>query len=112
MITTTVIEMAAHGEAPEIEVRADSDKPVYIITKHPDFRMIYANGVFGSLTPLEGRIIFFADRLMPKIDQETKIMSTNHVEREQQIEIKMFGYMRPLNSKFSVFIHHQPRTSA
>lgn len=58
------------------------------VTKSPDFRLVYANGVFGSLTALEGRITFYADRLIPEITEDGG-MKTSYVERELQVEVKM-----------------------
>ena len=67
----------------EIEV------PEIRITKNPDFKMIYANGVFGGLTPIEGRITFYVDRLFPRIINELGAMATEYLERELQVEVKM-----------------------
>ena len=57
------------------------------ITKSPDFKLVYATGVFGSLTPLEGRMIFYVDRIIPAM--VGNIMKTGSVERELQVEVHM-----------------------
>jgi len=58
------------------------------ITKSPDFKLVYTNGVFGGLSPLEGRMVFYADRLIPQIVEGEK-MQTGSIERELQVEVKM-----------------------
>lgn len=65
-------------------------KPEFKITKSSDFRMLYSTGVFGGLSPLEGRMLFFVDRLVPKItDGKSGQMATESVERELQVEVHM-----------------------
>lgn len=60
------------------------------ITRSPEFKLIYTNGAFGGLSPLEGRIIFYVDRLVPKVDENSPgQMKTDYVERELQAEIHM-----------------------
>lgn len=61
------------------------------ITKNPDFKLLYADGVFGSLTPLEGFMIFYVDRHTPKMIEGPPEgrMETDLVERELQVEIHM-----------------------
>jgi len=60
------------------------------ITRSPDFKLIYTNGVFGSLNPMEGRITFYVDRLIPKVTEEPLGgMATDYIERELQVEVKM-----------------------
>jgi len=60
------------------------------ITKSPDFKLLYANGVFGGLAPLEGRMIFYVDRLIPKIVEDVPgQLTTGSVERELQVEVHM-----------------------
>jgi len=64
--------------------------PALKITKSPDFKMCYSTGIFGGLSPLEGRMLFFVDRLVPKIvDGTMGQMATESVEREFQVEIHM-----------------------
>lgn len=81
--------MDASENRPEHEETTDSYIPDYRITKSPDFRMIYVNGAFGSVNLREGRITFYADRIIPKITDEKGQMSTDYIERELQIEVKM-----------------------
>lgn len=60
------------------------------VTKSPDFRLAYANGVFGGLTPIEGRMTFYVDRLIPEMAEDVPDkMQTSYVERELQVEIHM-----------------------
>ena len=37
------------------------------MTKHADYRAIPATGVFGALTPGGGTMMFYIDRLEPKL---------------------------------------------
>lgn len=60
------------------------------VTKSPDFRLVYTNGIFGSLTPLEGRMIFYVDRVIPEMVEDVPgKMRTSSVERELQVEVHM-----------------------
>jgi len=60
------------------------------IVKSPDYKAIYTTGVFGSLTPLEGRMIFYLDRLIPRIkDEPPGDMETGEIERELLVEVHM-----------------------
>jgi hypothetical protein len=61
-----------------------------VITKSPDFKLFYSSGIFGGLNPLDARMTFFVDRVMPKVDASTPgQMRTGVVERELQVEIHM-----------------------
>jgi hypothetical protein len=40
--------------------------PEFEDTKNPDYKYVYANGVFGGLDPNGGRMIFYLDRLEPE----------------------------------------------
>jgi hypothetical protein len=67
-----------------------SGKIELVITRSPDFKLVYASGVFGGLNPLEARMTFFVDRVMPSVDASTPSqMKTGVVERELQVEIHM-----------------------
>lgn len=58
------------------------------ITKHPDFKTVYASGIFGSVNPIEGRMTFYIDRIIPKMKTDgLGEMETGEVERELQIEV-------------------------
>lgn len=60
------------------------------ITKRPEFTTLYASGIFGGLNPIEGRIVFYIDRPVPKM-KETPIgaMEVSEVERELQVELHL-----------------------
>ena len=67
-----------------------SQETELVITKSPDFKLLYASGIFGGLNPLDARMIFFVDRAMPKVETGTPgRMKTGVIERELQIEIHM-----------------------
>ncbi len=64
--------------------------PKMVVTESSDYKVAYASGVFGGLDPNDGRIIFFLDRLKPKIKPGGKgAMDLDRVERELQVEVHM-----------------------
>ena len=63
--------------------------PVIEVTEGSGFRPVYASGVFGGLDPNDGRMIFFLDRLKPKVRKGKTAMELNKVERELQVEVHM-----------------------
>ena len=61
-----------------------------VITESPGHRPVYASGVFGGLDPHDGRIVFFLDRIKPKMKGEPKgAMTLEKIERELQVEVHM-----------------------
>lgn len=59
-----------------------------VITKSPDYKVLYATGVFGGVDPSEGRLIFYLDRQIPKMREGVPDeMTTGRTERELQVEI-------------------------
>jgi hypothetical protein len=62
--------------------------PEFKITKHPEYRVVSATGMFGTLHPAEGQVIFYLDRLEPKSDTVGKL-SLGSVNRELQAEVHM-----------------------
>ena len=64
--------------------------PKIDVTESSDFKAVYASGVFGGLDPNDGRMIFFLDRIKPKVKKLTKaVMELDKVERELQVEVHM-----------------------
>jgi hypothetical protein len=61
------------------------------ITKHPEFKVIHINGVFGSLGPDEGRITFYTDIVEPRIKTGGQFgeVETEKINREIQVEIRV-----------------------
>ncbi len=60
------------------------------ITRSPDFKLIYTTGAFGGLNPMEGHMIFYVDRIVPGIIEDSSgQMKTEYVERELQVEVHM-----------------------
>jgi hypothetical protein len=60
------------------------------IVRSPDYKTIYSTGVFGSVSPGEGRMIFYIDRPIPVMkDTPIGAMEVGEFERELQIEIRM-----------------------
>ena len=60
--------------------------PQIRVNKHSDYRVVAATGVFGGLTPGEGQIIIYTDRLEPAPDS-TGNMSLGSINRELQVEL-------------------------
>ncbi|MGA2785724.1 MAG: hypothetical protein ABSF09_13610 [Candidatus Bathyarchaeia archaeon] len=72
-----------------MSTEANKQPPVKV-TKSADYKTVYATGIFGGINPLEGRIIFYLDRPMPKIkDAPYGNMETSEIERELQVEVHM-----------------------
>jgi hypothetical protein len=60
------------------------------MSENPAYRAVYASGVFGGLDPNDGRVIFFLDRIKPKMRSEPKgAMDLEKINRELQVEIHM-----------------------
>lgn len=62
--------------------------PEMKISKHDEYRVVAATGVFGGLIPAEGQIIFYTERLEPKSDSAGKL-SVGCIVREMQVEVHM-----------------------
>ena len=64
--------------------------PKFETVKAEYYRTVYASGVFGSVNPNEGTIIFYVDRLIPKSkDQPPGSMGLETVLHELQVEVKV-----------------------
>lgn len=66
--------------------------PKFELKKNPDYKIYYVNGVFGSVNPMEGRLIFYIDNLEPKFKERSRRpdeMETEKVVRELVAEIRM-----------------------
>jgi len=64
--------------------------PKMVVTESPDYKVTYASGVFGGLDPNDGRMIFFLDRLRPKMKKGGKgSMELDRIDRELQVEVHM-----------------------
>jgi len=63
--------------------------PKFEDTVSPEFRYIYATGVFGGIAPDDARIIFYLDRLVPETTSREVpgSMELKKVNRELQIEV-------------------------
>jgi hypothetical protein len=64
--------------------------PRFEITKSPNFKVIFASGVFGGLNPNDGQMIFYLDRFEPEMvsDQPGRVRLTK-INREFQVELHM-----------------------
>lgn len=65
--------------------------PKIDITKHPQFRVVYASAYWGTLNPFEGVIKFYLDIIEPRIKTGGKPgeMEVDTVTREFQVEVRM-----------------------
>lgn len=61
--------------------------PKIKIVESPDFKIIYATGLWGALDSEECCIILFIDRGIPKISEDDNSMNFDYVERQLQAEI-------------------------
>lgn len=68
---------------------APPQTPDFEITKSPEYRAVYASGVFGGLDPNDARMIFWLDRLEPELVPRGSPGQTRvgRVNRELQVEI-------------------------
>ena len=66
-------------------------QPKMEITKHPEFRVIYVTGVFGSLKGDEGFMKFYLDMIEPKVKVGGQLgeMEIDKINREIQVELRM-----------------------
>ena len=58
----------------------------------PDYRYVYATGAFGGITPIDAKIIFYLDRLVPRTlneGEEKGRQITGKIIRELQVEVHM-----------------------
>ena len=62
--------------------------PRFELRRSEIYRVVHASGALVSLNPNEGTIIFFVDRLTPKVNPDGS-MSVEVVERELLIEVKL-----------------------
>ncbi len=52
--------------------------------------MTYINGVFGGLSPDEGRMIFYVDRLVPEVlNDPPGAMKMQKIDRELVVDVRM-----------------------
>jgi len=70
------------------DVLMTQSPPEFKITKHAEYRVISATGVFGGLSPAGGQVIFYTDRLEPKSDTVGNL-SLGSVNRELQVEVHL-----------------------
>jgi hypothetical protein len=69
--------------------KAKAKVPLIEVTESRDYRVVYASGVFGGLDPNDGRMIFFLDRLKPKVKRGKSTMELDRISRELQVEVHM-----------------------
>lgn len=68
----------------------ETKPPKMTLTKNADFKSIYSTGVFGSLSPVEGRMIFYVDRPLPSMEDTPPYnMKVREIQREMLVEIHM-----------------------
>lgn len=74
----------------KIENNSEDDRIKVVITDDPAFRRIPISGVFGTLNPLEGRMGFFLDSVVPGlIDEYSTRMKPKELERRMMTEVRM-----------------------
>lgn len=66
------------------------NKVKFELSQSQDYRVVHINGVFGGLSPDEGRMILYVDRLVPEIlDEPAGAMKLQKINRELVIDIRM-----------------------
>ena len=65
--------------------------PEFVDSKSPDYKYVFATGVFGGLSPNDAKMIFFLDRLEPTTTNEPRpgALKIKKVIRELQVEVHM-----------------------
>jgi len=62
--------------------------PEFEDAKSPDYRYVYATGVFGGLDPNDGRMIFYLDRVEPEtMKKPIGRQKVKKIIRELQVEV-------------------------
>ena len=63
--------------------------PKFEDAKAPDYKYVYATGVFGGLDPNDGKMIFFLDRFEPETVEEPYpgTQKLKKIVRELQVEV-------------------------
>ena len=74
----------------------------YIDTKSPDYKSFYVTGVFGGIGPVDARMLFYLDRIVPETNSEEfrGSMRVEHIERELQVELHVSPFEFKLLSKW------------
>ncbi|ADB58536.1 hypothetical protein [Archaeoglobus profundus] len=68
----------------------ESKIPPIEIVKDPEYKVIYVNGVFGGVDPIEGRMIFYVDLLEPEMDEKVPgKMRVGKVVRKLLVDVRM-----------------------
>lgn len=72
------------------ENKPEKNEIKVVIREDQDFKRIPVSGVFGTLNPLEGRMGFFLDSVVPGLKNEYSTeMEPKELERRMMTEIKM-----------------------
>ena len=86
--------------------------PKFEVETDPDYKLIYATGVFGSVNPNDGRIIFYVDQVVPEMSDKPGQMRVGKIKRKLLIEVHvspnqfkdianwMIGHIRNFEKEF------------
>lgn len=67
-----------------------SDKVKFELSRSQDYKVVYINGVFGGLSPEEGRMLFYIDRLVPEVlNDPAGVMKLQKIDRELIVDVRM-----------------------
>jgi hypothetical protein len=70
------------------EIQEAVIRPEFEDTKSPDYKYVYATGVFGGLNPNGGQMLFYLDRFVPEtIMEPLGGLKVKKIVRELQVEI-------------------------
>ena len=70
------------------DVLMSASPPQVTVTKSPEFRIVYVNGVMGAMSPAGAQMSLYLDRAEPDFD-DTGNVTGGTINREMQIEIHM-----------------------
>lgn len=64
--------------------------PTFEATKSPEYRYVYATGVYGGINPGDGSMIFYLNRIEPEaMPGQPGRMRTDRINQELQVEVHM-----------------------
>ena len=71
--------------------RQIASTPSFKVTESEHFRYVLSTGVFGGMAPIDCKILFFLDRLIPEMvpGGAPGEMRTKEINRELQVEVHM-----------------------
>jgi hypothetical protein len=62
--------------------------PAFSLSKSPEYKIVFASGVFGGINPNDAQMIFYLDRFEPElVPDQPGTQRLSKINREFQVEI-------------------------